>query len=58
MEYARAKVACATAGKEACGKSLAIYEGLKANSKLSGAEATESDELRAEIGKCDAALDA
>ena len=42
--------------KEAYGKSLAIYEDLKAQGKLSGADANKLDELRAEIAKCDAAL--
>lgn len=38
------------------GTSLAIYEDLKAQGKLSGADANKPDELRVEIGKCDAAL--
>ena len=42
--------------KEAFGKSLAVYEGLKAAGKLSGADATKPDELGRQIATCEAAL--
>ena len=41
--------------KAAYGKSLAIYEDLRAKGKLSGGDANKLDELTAEIAKCDAA---
>ena len=45
-----------TRAKEAYGKTLAVYEGLKAAGKLSRADATKPDELAREIAACDAAL--
>jgi hypothetical protein len=42
--------------KAAYGKSLAIYEDLRATGKLSAVDAKKPDELAAEIAKCDAAL--
>ena len=42
--------------REAYGKSLAVYEELKAKGTLSAADANKPDELRAEIAECDAAL--
>ena len=42
--------------KAAYRKSLAIYEDLRAQGKLSGGDAKKPDELAAEIAKCDAAL--
>jgi hypothetical protein len=42
--------------KAAYGKSLAIYEDLRAKGKLSGSDANKPDELTAEIAQCDAAL--
>jgi non-specific serine/threonine protein kinase/serine/threonine-protein kinase len=44
--------------KDAYGKSLAVYQGLRNNGKLSAADAAKPDELAAEIAKCDAALQA
>ena len=45
-----------TKAKEAYGKSLAVYQRLKDDGKLSAADAAKPDELAAEIAKCDAAL--
>ena len=45
-----------TAAKEAYGKSLAVYQQLKDNGKLRGADAAKPDELTREIANCDAAL--
>ena len=45
-----------TKAKEAYQKALAMYERLKANRKLSGADANKLDKLAREIAKCDMAL--
>ena len=47
-----------TKAKEAYGKSLAVYQKLKDNGKLSAADAGKPDELAREIAKCDTALQA
>jgi tetratricopeptide (TPR) repeat protein len=45
-----------TRAKEAYGKSLAVYQHLKDDGKLSAADAAKPDELAREIAKCDAAM--
>ena len=47
-----------TKAKEAHTKSLAVYQKLKDNGKLSTAAVAKPDELTSEIAKCDAALNA
>ena len=42
--------------KDAYGRALAVYERLKAEGKLSDADAKRTDELAAEIANCDGAL--
>ena len=42
--------------KDAYGRALDVYERLKTDGKLSGAEANKPDELAGEIAKCDDAL--
>lgn len=44
------------AAKEAYQKSLVIYQEMKSNGMLSGADASKPDEIAREIVKCDSAL--